>query len=265
MAAEPEAVTTASNPGTSPRKAAAEFLLVWSLMAASTTITAWSSLQARTFRDPDDATRLVQVRELLAGQSWWDLSLDRIGNGIAEMHWSRHLDALLVGVILPLRPLIGAESAELVAIIAAPLGLLLVALWLVSSLARLLSPLEDIGLYAMAVFGFGAAALNRLSPGALDHHGLQMVLMLLMLRMLLGSPSWRSGLLAGVAGGVSLTVGLETLPVVAATTAGLAIRWAVDGARPRSEYQSLGLGLLAGGVAVDSPLWPSRAAAVHGM
>ena len=48
----------------------------------------------------DDAMRLVQVRDLLAGQSWFDLTQYRLSppDGVA-MHWSRLIDlpiALLI-------------------------------------------------------------------------------------------------------------------------------------------------------------------------
>lgn len=233
----------------SRRQVAAEVVVVWSTLALVSTIRFWPDLVDRILRDTDDATRLVQVRELLAGQSWWDLTLDRIGLAGVEMHWSRHMDGLLAGPITILRPVIGVEAAELASMIIVPLALLLVALLLISSLARLLWPRQDVGLYAMIAFGLGASVLNRLGPGGLDHHGLQIVLVLLTLRMVQGPPSWRSGLGAGAAAGVSLTVGLETFPVLAAALAGVGIVWAYGSDRPKAWYQSLGVGLVSSGVA----------------
>src|SRR5690606_39616972 len=50
--------------------------------------------------DNDDVMRLVQVRDLLAGQGWFDLTQYRLGlDGGTLMHWSRLVDlpiALLV-------------------------------------------------------------------------------------------------------------------------------------------------------------------------
>lgn len=50
--------------------------------------------------DNDSVMRLVQVRDLLAGQGWFDLTQYRMGlEGGFEMHWSRLVDlpiALLV-------------------------------------------------------------------------------------------------------------------------------------------------------------------------
>ena len=54
------------------------------------------------FPDPDDALRLAQVRDLIAGQSWFDLHQYRIDplNGGVLMHWSRIVDVPLAALIL---------------------------------------------------------------------------------------------------------------------------------------------------------------------
>ena len=52
----------------------------------------------------DDAMRLVQVRDLLAGQGWFDLTQYRLNppDGVA-MHWSRLID-LPIAILHPRRP-----------------------------------------------------------------------------------------------------------------------------------------------------------------
>src|SRR3569623_49710 len=63
--------------------------------------------------DPDDVMRLVQVRDLLGGQSWFDLHQYRIDPPHSPlMHWSRIVDAPLAGSILLLSPLLGRANAE---------------------------------------------------------------------------------------------------------------------------------------------------------
>src|SRR3974390_1013609 len=54
--------------------------------------------------DSDDALRMAEVRDLLAGQSWFDLTQYRMTppHGVA-MHWSRLIDAPLAGMILLFR------------------------------------------------------------------------------------------------------------------------------------------------------------------
>ena len=55
--------------------------------------------------DPDDAVRLVSVREFLHGAPWFDTTLPRIGAPEPLVsHWSRFIDtplALLIGGLTP--------------------------------------------------------------------------------------------------------------------------------------------------------------------
>jgi hypothetical protein len=236
-----------------------EVIVVWVVLAILTTLRAWPDLRARTLRDTDDGTRLLQLRQLFGGQDWWDLTIERVGVAPVESHWSRHMDSLLALPMGILKPVIGEDAAELAAIIIVPLVLLAVALWLVSSIARLLSADGDVALYAVIAFGMTAAARNRLGPGGLDHHGIQIVLVLITIRLLMERGSPRSHLAAGIAAGVSMTVGLEMLPILAGVVAGVGIRWALGSDHPRYEYQALGTGLVASTIVssvVFSP--PSR-------
>src|SRR5260370_41534286 len=59
----------------------------------------------------DDAMRLVEVRDLIAGQAWFDLAQHRLDPPGVSMHWSRAIDAPLAALILLLRPLAGAPAA----------------------------------------------------------------------------------------------------------------------------------------------------------
>src|SRR5258707_9694465 len=59
----------------------------------------------------DDAIRLVEVRDLIAGQAWFDLAQHRLDPPGVSMHLSRSIDAPLAALILLLRPLAGAGEA----------------------------------------------------------------------------------------------------------------------------------------------------------
>jgi hypothetical protein len=59
----------------------------------------------------DDAMRLVEVRDLIAGQGWFDLVEHRLDPPGIAMHWSRLIDAPLAGLILVLRPLAGVSGS----------------------------------------------------------------------------------------------------------------------------------------------------------
>ena len=56
----------------------------------------------------DDAMRLVEVRDLIGGQGWFDLFQHRMDPPVGtSMHWSRLIDAPLAAMILLLKPLVG--------------------------------------------------------------------------------------------------------------------------------------------------------------
>src|SRR5262245_36030360 len=64
--------------------------------------------------DTDDAVRLVSVRELLAGASWFDTTLPRIGAPEPLIsHWSRLIDAPLAAILAVFSSFLDQEGAEL--------------------------------------------------------------------------------------------------------------------------------------------------------
>lgn len=75
-------------------------------------------------RDNDDAMRLVEVRDLLAGQSWFDLTQPRLGlEGGTLMHWSRLIDLPIAGLMSMFRPFVGVAQAEILALAIWPMAL----------------------------------------------------------------------------------------------------------------------------------------------
>ena len=81
-------------------------LFVWVILCALMFVAKGHALLMHRFPDPDDALRLVEVRDLIAGQSWFDVHQYRIAapEGV-PMHWSRLVDIPLAAMILALRPL----------------------------------------------------------------------------------------------------------------------------------------------------------------
>ena len=63
---------------------------MWGLLVMLVLLASASRLIEWRFPDPDDILRLVQVRDLLAGQGWFDLDQHRIDPlRNVPMHWSR--------------------------------------------------------------------------------------------------------------------------------------------------------------------------------
>ncbi len=166
----------------------------------------------------DDAMRLVQVRDLIGGQGWFDLSQHRLDPPGASMHWSRVVDAPLAALILLLRPLVGAHGAETAMLFVWPLLLLAVALVLVAAIARVMS--NDVGnaqIAAVLLAVLSAPALIHFRPGAIDHHNAQIGLLLA--TVLLTSQIEQSTVkaaLGGLTASLSLAIGIEMLPAIAA-------------------------------------------------
>lgn len=169
----------------------------------------------------DDAMRLAEVRDLLAGQSWFDLTQYRIDppRGL-PMHWSRLIDAPIAAVILMLRPILGVAAAEQAVLVLWPTLLLAAALALVVATARRMTGpagRPDLRLSAMIAAALAAPALIHFRSGGIDHHNAQMVLVLSFLFCAAGiERSQWSAALAAVSATLSLAIGVEMLPGIAA-------------------------------------------------
>ncbi|WP_336985386.1 hypothetical protein [Altererythrobacter aquiaggeris] len=221
-------------------------LIVWALLSAIFLVIGWPGIQQGQFPDPDDALRFVQVRDLLAGQPWFDLHQYRIAppDGVV-MHWSRLVDVPLAAIILALTPLLGVSSAELVALIAVPLLTLGAVLFMIGRLAWRLFDVDVAGLACLSV-GLFAPLVFQLQPMRVDHHGWQ----ILAVAAALWSISMRyylsGGSLAGLAMATGLSISIELLPIAAAFGLVLALRWLRDPAARWwlvSYMQALALGL----------------------
>lgn len=198
----------------------------FAVVAALLLAIAAPSIAVLRYPDPDDVLRLVQVRDLLAGQGWFDLAqhrLDAPGGGVA-MHWSRLVDAPLAGLILLLTPLLGEPLAETVTAVAVPLLVFGGAWLLVGRLAARLCGAET-ALYACLALALSVPVLSQVLPLRIDHHGWQIALALLALSAAMSRNAARGGWLAGVALAAWLSVSLEGLPMAAAVSGVLALRW----------------------------------------
>jgi hypothetical protein len=201
----------------------------------------WHDLSALRLPDTDDVMRLQQIRDWLAGQRFDDLAQHRLGfaPGLA-MHWSRLADLVPGAIIAALTPLAGAHAAELTAVLVWPTLLFAAALTLTAGVARALGG-DASARTAIVVAGVAYPATTIFLPGRIDHHGLQIVLLLVVLRALLARMSLRAGLVAGLATAASLVIGLETAPLLAAAGAVLAFDWV--GARAEADDRMTGFGI----------------------
>ena len=161
----------------------------------------------------DDALRLTEVRDLVAGQSWFDLTQYRMTPPLGvPMHWSRLIDAPIAGLILFFRMFTSHATAEMLATTVWPLLLLLPVLLALGWIAqRLADKLAGFAVLLLAIGCFYACAF--FVPGEIDHHNAQMALTVVMAALFLNfKTSVRAAVACAVVLSFSLCIGLETLP-----------------------------------------------------
>lgn len=168
-----------------------------------------------TLGDTDDATRILQVKALLSGANWYDMTIAKIGGATPLVsHWSRLIDAPIALLIAALSLVTSPENALLLARILWPSILLLVFLRLLVAEAEA----RGGALAAIICLGLSLTCLTGLFQfriGRIDHHNAMItgaVIGLLMLARGLKTP--RLGALAGIALGLALAVGYEPLALI---------------------------------------------------
>ncbi len=222
-------------------------LLAWAGIAIWYLWQRWAAIHWLSLGDTDDNMRLMQVRGLLNGQGWFDLRNYRLNPpGGFNIHWSRLVDLPIAGLIVLLRPFVGAAEAERLACGIAPLLPMAVTLAaLGATLRRLVHPFAwPLGL---ALFLATNVCLGMFMPDRIDHHGWQLAMLAITVAGLCDPRRARGGMLVGAATAVSLTIGLEMLPYAAMAGAIIALAWIWErGERERLALYALAL---AGGTA----------------
>ena len=209
---------------------------LWSWLLAGTilaSVLAASLVTARFGKpgpDGDDVMRLVQIRDLLAGQGWFDLHQYRLGpDGGTLMHWSRIPDIPILGLTWLFDLFLPQDTALAWAIsVWPPLSLLIV-------LAGLVLAARNLGDGKLLVFTMIVAlpvlfAHFRFLSGAIDHHNLQLGFFAVALGACLDRVAGlRNMVLGAVMLALSVAVGIELYPFVAVLCAFLALDWAWRG------------------------------------
>jgi hypothetical protein len=207
----------------------ARVVLIWALLAVLLLVRTLPQIAAQVFPDPDDMLRLVQVRDLIAGQGWFDVTQHRIaGPGGTPMHWSRLVDLPIVAIILLLAPLMGTGMAEQVAVVAVPLLTLGVIVLLTAHIAARWLDRDGVTLACLCL-GLAPVMMAQVQPLRIDHHGWQIVCAMVALAGLATASQVRGAVLAGMALAVGLSISLELLPIAAAFGAVFALRWLANG------------------------------------
>jgi len=205
---------------------AALVALTWLAVAVALLLQDWAQTGTALF-DTDDAMRLAQLRDWLAGQNWFDLSQARVAGGY-ESHWSRLIDAGLAGTLWLCGLFAEPALAERLMRSAWPM------LWLLPSIGgaaaigwRIAG--REAALIALLLAAVGLPAFQQFRPGRIDHHNVQIALSVLAVAATVWSDRVRwAAAAAGAVTGLAMAIGLECFPYLAVCGAAFAARYVID-------------------------------------
>jgi hypothetical protein len=195
-------------------------------------------------RDPDNYLRLVEVRDWLGGQSWWNTNQYRINppDGL-KMHWSRLADVPLGLAILLFSMVFESRTAETLALVCVPPLLLLFTAVFLGRAAKNVggAPAET---WARLLLVSAIFVLLQYIPGRVDHHGLQLLLLSGALMAATSKPTRQSGLIVALPTSISLLVGLENVPLLLAILGWIAFTWLWEGRDRQAQLEGFAVGII---------------------
>ncbi len=183
-------------------------------------------------QDPDSFLRIVEVRDLVAGQGWFDLVQHRMDPPAgALLQWSRLIDAPLAFLVIVGR---SVGLGENLALVFWPVLMLLGLMGAAAATASALAG-RAAAIATLILLFFFLDPLIVYLPGDIDHHNAQIAVMMATVAFALRLRSGALfGFLAGAGSAVTLAIGLEMLPHVAVLGLVIALRFAWTGENPRA-------------------------------
>jgi hypothetical protein len=207
-------------------------LIFWAAFAVAVISTGAFNPALFERQDPDSFLRLIQIRDLLAGQGWFDLVQHRMDPpGGALLQWSRLIDAPVAGLIL-LGNIFG--DGERFALTVWPVLLLFPLMLGVATIGvRLTGRAGAVWSLVLALFFLNPLFIYL--PNDIDHHNAQVALMVCAVALALRIPDGaRYGFFTACVSALTLAIGLEMLPHVALVGAFIALHWGWTGKHSRS-------------------------------
>jgi hypothetical protein len=199
-------------------------LFLWAVAGVALLACAFFYLQPTRLQtslgDTDDATRLVEVRQLIDGGSWFDNTLPRLGGaGPLQSHWSRLIDLPLAAMLATFEQVMPAAAAEMVVRIVWPLTLLLALLYFLGREADLRGG-RWAGVLTILLAATCFTDIVQFVPGRIDHHNAMILcatIGILRLARSLDDPD--AGWSAGALLGLGTAIGYESLALTIAALA----------------------------------------------
>jgi hypothetical protein len=210
--------------------------------------------------DNDSMLRLVEIRDLIGGQGWFDLHQYRMGpHGGFVMHWSRLVDVPIAAIILVVSAFTGKLATGETAAMLAWTTLLMAA-----ALAFSLRIVRAVGgdwavLPALIICTATLHFSGPFWPGNIDHHNVQLTLTLAAMVALITGRSHVAGIAAGAACALMLAIGIETLPYIAVAGLTVSAGYLLGGRAEAAKLAGFGIGFVGVGFAAFLATVPANA------
>lgn len=214
-------------------------LLLWLAVSAALIWSGWSHIVTLAGWDPDDQLRMVQLRDFIHGQSWFDTTQYRMNppDG-APMHWSRLIELPLALIVVILTPILGEMRAEIVAGAVVPLLLMGAIAYMLGRIATRLANAES-GIVAAFLALISPALLMQLRPMRIDHHGWQIAMAVLALWTMFWPSKKFGGIVLGAALAIWMHISLEGAPMMVAFFLLLGWRWVIERAQGKRLFWAI--------------------------
>lgn len=195
--------------------------------------------------DTDDAMRMTQLRDFMAGKPWGDFSVTRMSppEGF-RTHWSHVIDLPLAALVRLFGLALDPKMAERAARLAFPALCFFAMLAALIALARRVT--GPLGGFVVGLVAPAQVFANQFRAGRVDHHGPQLALLAAVVLTLVISldprrarAAARAGALSGALAALSLAISVENLPFLAVVAALYALAAALD---PRLGRPAAGFG-----------------------
>lgn len=182
----------------------------------------------------DDAMRMLQVRDLLDGQAWNDLTQHRLRLDDGwSMHLSRLIDAPIAALILLFELFFTRAQAETLAMIVWPgamFGLTVACLHLLCH--RLGGPHGAV--YGTILASILLAQSGQYDPGSMTRQNFEIALLALaIVGFIMRRPRWPFALVGGIAAALGIVIGGGLILHIAAVCVSFAVAWAMRGTPER--------------------------------
>jgi hypothetical protein len=194
-------------------------------------------------RGTDDMVRMVDVRDLLTGQSWFDQMQYRLGVAPGTlMHWSRLIDAPIAALVTLGKALNFGNGERFVSIVWPFLTFAAAFAGLFACVRR--GTGSSNLLPALIIGGFALTGSGVFESGVIDHHNVQLALTIWLIASLI--PAQRPNTdfaAAGIIMSVMLAIGMESQPIAIAGAGAILVRLWLEGEVLAESVRRFGLAL----------------------